>query len=104
MSTIILICRPKHITKMKMSPEDIRAIGERYLAQKRAKELAELGGEQRIPSNIGKTAELLGVCTKTLRRWDKQGILKAIRINRQRRYRAEDIERFAANKQQEDKE
>lgn len=46
---------------------------------------------------IKKVADLLGVHRATLRRWDKEGILKAIRIGKRkgvgdRWYRREDIE------------
>ena len=42
---------------------------------------------------IRKAAEMLGVNPETLRRWDRQGRLKAIRIGKRgdRRYRQEDI-------------
>ena len=42
---------------------------------------------------IRKAAEMLGVNPETLRRWDRQGRLNAIRIGKRgdRRYRQEDI-------------
>jgi excisionase family DNA binding protein len=43
--------------------------------------------------DITEAAELLGVVTKTLRRWDDTGKLKAVRtFGNHRRYRVEDIE------------
>ena len=46
---------------------------------------------------IKQAAKILNVSTQTLRRWDKEGILKAVRVgNRKgvgdRRYRKKDIE------------
>lgn len=46
---------------------------------------------------IKQAAKILNVSTQTLRRWDKQGILKAVRVGRRkgvgdRRYRKKDIE------------
>lgn len=45
---------------------------------------------------IQEVAELLGVHQQTLRRWDNEGKLKAIRIGRvgHRKYKKEDIERL----------
>lgn len=48
---------------------------------------------------IKEAANLLGVHPATLRRWDKEGRLKAVRIGSRRnvgdrRYRLEDIENF----------
>jgi len=48
---------------------------------------------------IKETANLLGVHTATLRRWDKEGRLKAVRIGSRRgvgdrRYRLEDIQKL----------
>ena len=42
---------------------------------------------------IRKAAEMLGVNPETLRRWDRQGRLKAIKIGKRgdRRYQQEDI-------------
>ena len=42
---------------------------------------------------IREAAEMLGVNPETLRRWDRQGRLKAIKIGKRgdRRYRQEDI-------------
>jgi putative resolvase len=45
--------------------------------------------------SIKKASELLSVCTKTLRNWDDEGILKAIKTNGgHRRYRQDDIDGF----------
>ncbi len=46
--------------------------------------------------NINQVAKILGVMPPTLRRWDKSGKLKAIRVGNkkgvgERRYRREDI-------------
>jgi len=46
--------------------------------------------------NINQVAKILGVMPPTLRRWDKNGKLKAIRVGNkkgvgERRYRREDI-------------
>jgi excisionase family DNA binding protein len=45
---------------------------------------------------IREAAEVLGVNPETLRRWDRQGRFKAIRIGKRgdRRYRKDDIEKF----------
>ena len=48
---------------------------------------------------IKEAAELLGVNPETLRRWDKEGLLKPIRVGLRRgvgdrRYKQEDIEQF----------
>ncbi|MEK6884485.1 MAG: helix-turn-helix domain-containing protein [Nanoarchaeota archaeon] len=45
---------------------------------------------------ITKAAERIGVSMGTLRKWDKNGFLKAIRFNKNspRRYRVEIIEEF----------
>mgnify|MGYP001565887254 CR=1 FL=1 len=45
---------------------------------------------------IREAAEMLGVNPETLRRWDRQGRLKAIKIGKRgdRRYRQEDIARL----------
>ena len=55
----------------------------------------------RLPKllNINQVAKILGVVPPTLRRWDKSGKLKAIRIGNkkgvgERRYRREDIIRL----------
>lgn len=52
----------------------------------------------RLPKllNINQVAKILGVVPPTLRRWDKTGKLKAIRVGNktgvgERRYRREDI-------------
>ena len=45
---------------------------------------------------IRQAAEILNVHVETLRRWDKSGKLKAIRVNDRgdRRYKPEDLERI----------
>ena len=45
---------------------------------------------------IREAAQILNVNPETLRRWDKKGRLKAIRVGtkRDRRYRKEDIEKY----------
>lgn len=49
---------------------------------------------------IRQAAEILNVHVETLRRWDKAGKLKAIRVNERgdRRYKPEDIERIMETK------
>jgi excisionase family DNA binding protein len=49
---------------------------------------------------IRQAAEVLNVHVETLRRWDKSGKLKAIRVNDRgdRRYDPRDIERILNNK------
>lgn len=44
---------------------------------------------------LKEAADMLGVNPETLRRWDNDGILKAIRVGNRsdRRYKAEEIER-----------
>jgi len=48
---------------------------------------------------IRQAAEVLNVHVETLRRWDKAGKLKAIRVNERgdRRYKPEDLERIVKN-------
>ena len=51
---------------------------------------------------VGKSAEYLNVSIDTLRRWDKSGKLKAIRVGSkkgvgERRYRREDIIKIIVN-------
>lgn len=48
---------------------------------------------------IRQAAEVLNVHVETLRRWDKSGKLKAIRVNDRgdRRYRPEDLEKLMKN-------
>lgn len=51
---------------------------------------------------IKQAAKILNVSTQTLRRWDKEGILKAVRVgNRKgvgdRRYRKKDIEDYISH-------
>lgn len=45
---------------------------------------------------ISEAARYLGVHPETLRRWDKEGKLKAIRVGRigQRRYKREDLDKI----------
>ena len=45
---------------------------------------------------IREAAELLGVNPETLRRWDNQGRLKAVRIGKRqdRRYKPEDVKKI----------
>lgn len=45
---------------------------------------------------ILEAAKILGVSASTLRKWDKEGKLTAIKISKRgdRRYRAEDIQKF----------
>lgn len=48
---------------------------------------------------IKQAAKILNVSTQTLRRWDKEGILKAVRVGKRkgvgdRRYRKKDIEDY----------
>jgi len=45
---------------------------------------------------VRQAAEILNVHVETLRRWDKSGKLKAIRINKRgdRRYKPEDLEKL----------
>jgi len=45
---------------------------------------------------IQEAAKLLGVSTSTLRKWDNEGKLPAVKISRRgdRRYHSEDIETF----------
>ncbi|HAP37798.1 hypothetical protein A2574_00620 [Candidatus Shapirobacteria bacterium RIFOXYD1_FULL_38_32] len=49
---------------------------------------------------IRQAAEVLNVHIETLRRWDKSGKLKAIKINKRgdRRYKPEDIESYFKRK------
>ena len=49
---------------------------------------------------IRQTAEVLNVHVETLRRWDKRGKLKAVRVNERgdRRYDPRDIETILKNK------
>ena len=45
---------------------------------------------------IRQVAEMLGVNPETLRRWDKEGKLPAIKVSKRgdRRYKLEDIQKF----------
>jgi len=49
---------------------------------------------------IGEAAQILKVHPNTLRLWDKNGVLKAIRIGvkKVRRYKKEDLEKFISHK------
>lgn len=49
---------------------------------------------------IKEAAEMLGVNPQTLRRWDNEGRLKAVRIGKRqdRRYKSEDIQRLIESK------
>lgn len=48
---------------------------------------------------IKEAAEMLGINPETLRRWDNQGRLKAVRIGKRqdRRYKQEDIQKIIDN-------
>jgi excisionase family DNA binding protein len=48
---------------------------------------------------IRQAAEIINVHVETLRRWDKRGKLKAIRVNERgdRRYKPEDLEKIVKN-------
>lgn len=53
--------------------------------------------------SIKQAAKILNVSTQTLRRWDRQGLLKAVRVgNRKgvgdRRYHKKDIEAYISRK------
>lgn len=54
--------------------------------------------KQELPKllTIRQAAEVLNVHVETLRRWDKAGKLKAIRVNERgdRRYKPEDLEKM----------
>ncbi len=56
---------------------------------------------QRQLLRMSEAQELLGVSANTMRRWDKEEILKAIRINPKgnRRYKREDIEKLMERRQ-----
>lgn len=49
---------------------------------------------------IREAAEILGVNPQTLRRWDNEGRLKAVRMGKRgdRRYKMEDLQRVINNK------
>jgi excisionase family DNA binding protein len=49
---------------------------------------------------IKEAAEMLGVNPETLRRWDNEGRLKAVRLGKRkdRRYKEEDIKKIIENK------
>lgn len=49
---------------------------------------------------LSEASQILKVHPNTLRKWDKKGILKAVRFGQRgdRRYRKEDIENLTANK------
>jgi len=50
---------------------------------------------------IKEAAEMLGVNPETLRRWDNEGRLKAVRLGKRkdRRYKEEDIKKIIENKE-----
>lgn len=50
--------------------------------------------------DIGQAAQRLGVSTETMRRWDNNGNLKAIRLatNGKRMYNLSDLDRFMKGK------
>lgn len=55
--------------------------------------------------SIKQAAQILNVSTQTLRRWDKQGVLKAVRVGTRkgvgdRRYRKSDIEDYISREVQ----
>lgn len=56
---------------------------------------------QRQLLRMSEAKELLGVSANTMRRWDKEGILQAIRITPKsnRRYKREDIEKLIERRQ-----
>lgn len=39
----------------------------------------------------GQVADLLGVCTRTIRRWEQVGRLPCVKIGRSIRYRSQDV-------------
>ena len=45
---------------------------------------------------IKEAAEMLGISTETLRRWDRKGKLPAVRVSERgdRRYKLDDLKRF----------
>lgn len=49
---------------------------------------------------IAEASEILGVHPNTLRKWDKKGILKAVRFGERgdRRYKPEDINKILSHK------
>jgi transcriptional repressor of dcmA and dcmR len=49
---------------------------------------------------IKEAAEMLGINPETLRRWDNQGRLQAVRLGKRkdRRYKLEDLQRFIDSK------
>lgn len=58
--------------------------------------------KDRLPEllTIRQAAKVLNVHAETLRRWDKSGKLKAIRVNERgdRRYKPKDLEQIIKNK------
>lgn len=48
---------------------------------------------------ISEAAEMLNVHPNTLRKWDREGVLKAVRfgVRGDRRYRKEDLEKYLKN-------
>lgn len=57
---------------------------------------------EKLPNllTLKEACEILKVHPNTLRQWDKNGVLKAVRIGvkRIRRYKKEDIEKFISKK------
>ena len=57
--------------------------------------------KQQLPEllTLTEASEVLKVHPNTLRKWDKKGILKAVRFGKRgdRRYKKEDIERLISN-------
>ena len=54
---------------------------------------------------VSEASKLLGVHANTLRNWDKQGVLKPVRVGvrKERRYRRTDITKYLENSQQDNK-
>jgi len=50
---------------------------------------------------VSEASKLLGVHANTLRNWDKQGILKPVRVGvrKERRYKREDVIKFLESSQ-----
>jgi len=58
--------------------------------------------ELEVLLTLKQAAKILNASTQTLRRWDKQGILKAVRVGARkgvgdRRYRKKDIEAYISH-------
>ena len=58
--------------------------------------MKKVNNDQKELLNINEVAELFGVHPETVRRWDNEGKLKAIRIGEfgHRKYRKDDIEKI----------